>query len=321
MYCEDAFDIILFQNLGKFLAPIQIIAKNSTVRKKLKTLGYKVDGILPSYPDVVLMFRNMAWKFPCKKIVKIGFKHGAYNFKAHSKAEYYNMFNIFFLTSQDEINRVRHTGVKIELQAAYPKVDSFFDGSINEKSTKDLAYNMHLSPTKKTLLFASTWDKSGMSAIEKWYKHLHYLKPKYNIIVTVHEWMSQKYVKDLKKDHDIHFITEFDRLKYIALADVCINDTSSLIAETILLKKPLVTFTTNKTERSLNNVLNYIEEVSIQIDNFFQLEPAIEKLLKNPYLFLENQTKIAKIFFDDADGSSGRRAAERIIEIVPELHL
>ena len=319
LYCEDAFDIILYKNVGKYLQPVSIVAKNKKVREKLLSNGFKCDSLLPAFPDVVIMFRNMAWKFPCKKIIRIGFKHGAYNFKAHSKPHYYNMFDLFFLTSQSEINRVKSLGVSTELIAAYPKIDHLFDGSLNEEVLHKLRLSLNLDPTKKTLLFASTWDGSGMSAIEKWYDKISILKDKYNLLVTLHEWMSDKYKIPLKNNPDIYFIEEFDRMKYIALADICINDTSSLIAETNLLKKPLITFRVQKTNRTLDDVMSLIEKISIQIEDFSELENAIEKHLENPNLLIKEQDLISKIFFDEPDGLAGKRVADKIIELVPEL--
>ncbi|MDR0306230.1 MAG: CDP-glycerol glycerophosphotransferase family protein [Chitinispirillales bacterium] len=319
LYCEDAFDILLFKNVGRHLGNVEIVAKNKSVRSNLKKLGYEHVSTMPSFPDAVIMFRNMAWKFPCKKIVKIGFKHGAYNFKAHSKAQYYNMFNLFFLTSNNEAERVKKSGVTAELAAAYPKIDSIFDGSITADHLKELSEKIGLDPDKKTLLFSSTWDGSGMSAIDKWYDKISSLKSRFNLLVTVHDWMSGSYKNALRENRDIFFIEELDRIKYIMLADVCVNDTSSLIAECCLLNKPLVTFKTAQTSRTLPDVIELIEKISLRIDRFDELEGAVDLLLKNGGLFAKERAEAAKIMFDTPDGLAGKRAAEKIVELVPEL--
>ena len=311
LYCEDAFDIILYQNIGEYLENIDIVAKNSDVKKKLKSLGYHNVSTLPSFPDAVIMFRNMAWKFPCKKIVKIGFKHGAFNFKRHSKAEYYNMFNLFFLTSSKEIDIVRALGVTIELAVAYPKIDHLFRSTAF--STKDIQHlSSIINPSKKTLLFASTWDKSGMSAIDKWYDKISLLKSRFNLLVTVHDWMSEKYKKALRSNPDVFFIEELDRLKYIKIADICINDTSSLIAESCLLDKPLITFKVDNTARTISETMDLIDKISLRIDKFDELERSIDIFLENKDLFKKERELVSNILFDKPDGYSGKRAAERI---------
>ena len=76
------------------------------------------------FPDTVIMFRKSAWKFPVKQIKKIGFTHGAYSFKRFPKAYYYNMFDIFFLTSDADLERMIKHGVSTGSVIGYPKTDS-----------------------------------------------------------------------------------------------------------------------------------------------------------------------------------------------------
>ena len=311
LYCEDAIDIILFKNVGKYLENIDIVAKNNEIKQKLLNHGYKNISIMPSFPDVVIMFRNMAWKFPCKKIIKIGFTHGAYNFKKHSKANYYNMFDLFFLTSKHDIEKLRKHGVTIDLDIAYPKIDSLFNGV--EKP------DIQLDHEKKTLFFASTYDKSGMSAIDKWIDKISLLKDKFNLIVTVHEWMSEEYKIKLRTNPDIHFIEELDRLKYIPLADICINDMSSIIAECCLLDKPIITFKVPNTSRTMPEIINMIENISLRIDDFDELENAVNILLENQEMFKEERKKISNILFHNPDGKSGQRAALKIKNLIESL--
>jgi len=307
--------MILFKNVGKHLNDIKIVAKNRKVKNEIKALGYKQVSIMPSFPDSVIMFRNMAWKFPCKKITKIGFKHGAYNFKRHSKAEYYNMFDLFFLTSSSEVEIVKNLGVTTMLDVAYPKVDSIYDGSITAEDLRLLSGIIGLDPDKKTVLFSSTWDGSGMSAIDVWYDKLSLLTDKYNILVTVHDWVSEKYKDVLKKNRDVFFIEEIDRLKYIMLADVCVSDTSSMIAEMCLLGKPLITFKVNNTARTLIETVKLIEKVSVGVGCFDELENTVERLILNPEMFAKERQEVCEILFDKPDGFSGKRAAERIYQL------
>ena len=309
LYCEDAFDAFLFQNVGIYLQKIEIVAKNRKVKRDLINKGYTNIKLMPSFPDSVIMFRNMAWKFPCKNIIKIGFTHGAFNFKKHSKPNYYNMFDLFFLTSTTELDRVRKLGVTTKLAVAYPKIDS-----INKTLSSILPQNYNKD--KKTILFSATWDKSGMSAIHKWYSKISLLANRFNIFVTVHDWTSKKYVTELKNNPNVFFIEEFDRLKYIQIADICVNDTSSLIAECCLLNKPLITFRINNTERTLNDVIMMIEKISIRIDEFEEIEAAIDLLLANKDMFDKERKEISEIFFDKPDFLSGKRAAELIKSII-----
>jgi len=321
LYCESAFDAVLFQNVAPHLKPLQIVAKDNEVKAQLKKLGYENIEIFPSFPDTVIMFRNMAWKFPCKKIVKIGFEHGAYNFKRHSNAKYYNLFDLFFMTSSHDIERVRKNGVTTELAVAYPKIDAIHNGTITATHLQNLKQKMgnRYNNNKKTLLFSSTWDGSGMSAIDKWYDKISQLKNKYNLLVTLHDWMSQKYVSSLKTNKDVYFIEEKIFFDYIQLSDICVCDTSSVIAEFCLLDKPIITFTVPSTSRSMPDVEKLIKSISTQIETFEELDHAINTLSNHPDMYRDARKDAVKIMFDTPDGKSGQRAAEKILYKVKTL--
>jgi Putative glycosyl/glycerophosphate transferases involved in teichoic acid biosynthesis TagF/TagB/EpsJ/RodC len=318
LYCDDALDAVLFRNVQKHLNPIQIVAKNRQVRKKLNFIGYS-SRLMPSFPDAVIMFRNTAWKFPCRKIIKIGFDHGAYNFKRFSKAYYYNRFDAYFMSSEAEVARAQKRGIKTVRTIGFPKIDPVFDGSIGPQQLRDLAARIGLDPKKKTLLFSSTWDGSGMSAVHIWYKRISSLKDHYNLMVTVHAWMSETYRKELKNNRDLLFIDDYEILQYIMIADVCIGDTNSLLAEFCLLDKPIITFRVPATARTMPDVIELIEKISIRIDTFEELAPAVEKLLNNGDTLSAQRKEAVKITLGEPDGKAGLRAADEIIKLLPEL--
>jgi CDP-glycerol glycerophosphotransferase (TagB/SpsB family) len=266
------------------------------------------------------MFRNAAWKFSSKKIIKIGFEHGAYNFKQFSKPEYYNLFTVFFMTSEADVARAKKLGIKTVKAIGFPKIDGAFDGSLTAQQLAETARELKLDPKKKTLLFSSTWDASGMSAIHLWYKRLGSLKDAYNLLVTTHSWTSEKYREELENNKDIFFITDFEILRYIMIADVCIGDTNSLLAEFCLLDKPIITFRVPPTNRTMPDVIELIEKISQRISTFEELVPAVEKVLEKDSSLAAEQRKAVKLFFDEPDGKAGLRAAQEICKFVPELH-
>jgi CDP-glycerol glycerophosphotransferase (TagB/SpsB family) len=274
---------------------------------------------MPSFPDVVIMMRNAAWKFPCKEIVKIGFDHGAYNFKRFPKARYYNLFNLYFMTSEADVVRARARGVRSAVAVGFPKTDSASDGSITRESLGELARRIGLDPAKKTLLFSSTWDGSGMSAIDKWYDRIGVLKDDYNVMATVHSWMSARYRDALRGNPDVFFITDYEILRHIMLADVCIGDVNSLIAEFCLLDKPIVTFRVPTTPRTMPDVIELIDRISTRIDTFEELAPAVKDALNDPSRLAAQRKDAVRVLLGEADGKAGLRAAGEILKLVPEL--
>lgn len=321
LYCDDAFDATLFKNIQIHLKPVPVVAKNRSIATQLKKTGIPA-AVLPSFPDAVLMFRNMAWKFPCNKIIKIGFEHGAYNFKRFSSAQYYNQFTIFFMTSQHDVNRIQKRGVTTVKAIGFPKIDSAFNGSITIKDLTMLAESLHLDPNKKTILFSATWDGSGMSAVHLWYKKLDTLCEQYNVLTTLHPWTSTVYREILRSSPKYHFIEEYEMLRYIMLADVCIGDTNSLIAEFCLLNKPVVTFRVPDTPRTMPDIIDLIERISIRIDTFDELSDALTRALSpTADSYTAARKEAVRLFFDEPDGNAGKRAAEHISQLIPELIL
>lgn len=318
LYCKSPLDAILFENVQKHLKIVKIVAKNSDIKKKLSEIGFK-SVKWPVFPDVVIMFRNSAWRFPSKNVKKIGFEHGAYNFKRFSKSYYYNMFDVFFMTSQADVERVKKMGVKTAIAIGYPKIDSACNGSITVADLQRLSAKLKLDKTKKTVLFSSTWDGSGMSAIEKWYDRIDNLSNKYNILATVHSNMSDKYKLALRDNPNIHFIEDYEIIRYIMLSDVCIGDTNSLIAEFCLLDKPIITFRVPHTHRVLPDIIQIIEKISIRIDSIEEVSAAIEHSINNPDEFSEGRRGTTALMLDNVDGNAGLRAAEQILKYSPEL--
>ena len=263
LYCEDVFDVYLFKNIQKHLKQIPIIAKNKRIQNDIRKLGYEV-SVMPDFPETVIMFRNSAWHFSVKEINKIGFEHGAYNFKRMSKSHYYNLFNVFCMTSEHDVKRAEANGVQTAISVGFPKIDDVFDGSISTKELNELKNKYNLDNNKKTILFSATWDGSGMSGIEKWYNKLDKLTTKYNILATIHPWMSEKYSIPLKNNKNIQFIDSYEILREILISDVCIGDTNSLIAEFCLLDKPIITFKVPFTDRTTADVIELIESKNLK---------------------------------------------------------
>jgi CDP-glycerol glycerophosphotransferase (TagB/SpsB family) len=138
-------------------------------------------------------------------------------------------------------------------------------------------------------------------------------------MVTVHAWMDERYRTELKNNHDLIFIDDYEILRYIMIADVCIGDTNSLLAEFCLLDKPIITFRVPPTARTMPDVIELIEKISIRIDTFEELAPAVESLFNNGDKLSAQRKEAVRITLGEPDGKAGMRAAEEIIKLLPEL--
>jgi CDP-glycerol glycerophosphotransferase (TagB/SpsB family) len=108
------------------------------------------------------------------------------------------------------------------------------------------------------------------------------------------------------------FLNEIDVTKYLLISDVFIGDYNSMIGEFCALDKPIITFKTPESSRSIPAVRELISRISIQIDDFDEVKQAIERSLTNPNEFTEARAKANEIIHHKLDGNAGKRAAEII---------
>lgn len=309
-YCGDPIDYYVFEPVNKELENINYVTDKRRVKRffDLKNIKYKT---LPVFPKDVIMARHATHKFPCSKIIKIGMRHGAYHFKKMTSADNYNEFNLYLMTSDKDVKEAEKIGVKVAKAVGFPKLDMYFNNKENNVNKKILD-KIKIQKDKPIILFTATYDKSGMSAINKWFDKLDRLTAQYNVIVTAHSWVDRKYINTIKSNPNVHFIEEFDILPYINVSDVVIGDTSSILAECCALDKPIITFRTAKSKRSLDEIESIIDTISYRINSFEELIPIIEYALLNKSELSEARKQANEIFFDQLDGKAAQRAADEI---------
>ena len=317
-YAEDLLDLVIFKPVQSYIKTLPIVVKNKKIKANISLVS-AVQGTLPYFPKALIMCRHACHKFPEKKILKFGLRHGAYHFKKLTNASNYNAFTKYFVTSQNEVDIARKCGIYSTVAVGYPKLDPAFNGEISEQHLQKLSQSLNFSAHKKNVLFTATWDKSGMSAIDAWIHRLDEITENYNVMVTVHPWTSKHYKTKLLKNRNIQFISHPDILPYLMLADCVVGDTSSIIAEACALDKSILTFKTGQAKRSLSEIEQLIKSISFQIDiqdDFFKnLEYAVAHSFEH-----HTQRHLAnQIMFDTLDGKAGERAAKIILEYLPEL--
>ncbi|MGE3538422.1 MAG: CDP-glycerol glycerophosphotransferase family protein [Candidatus Tectimicrobiota bacterium] len=310
-YCEDPLDYIMFAPIQKHLPPLPIVVTNRKTARYLKSQGVPY-GWMPSFPQAVIMGRHKPYKFPVAQIIKIGFDHGLYQFKKWTSAKYYNGFRCYFVSSESQVALGRERGITSTRAVGYPKIDPLFDGTYDAGFQERLRRRLGLDPQKKTLLFSSTWDVDGMSALERWIDKVHVLTRDYNVLVTVHTWTSRKNVEKLQQLPGVIYIADPNVVPYLLLADVLVGDTSSLIGEFCALDKPIITFRVPAGPRSVKEIMEMLADISLQIDDFEEIHSAIRTCLANPSAQAPQRHKATALMFTALDGQAGARAARHI---------
>jgi hypothetical protein len=315
-YCADPLDHLMFVPIKKHLdLPVTFIAKNGRTRKYFDEIGVPYKRY-PAFPDAVIMARQTAYKYPVGRIKKVGFDHGLYQFKRWTSTKYYNQFDVYFVSSKNQVELAEERGIKTTVAIGYPKLDQAFDGTYTKESLSEIKADLGLDPQKKTIIFTSTWNVAGLSALSRWVYHVHTLTDKYNILLTAHSWTEQKYVDELKNIPGAFYLDEFDVTKYLLIADVFVGDYNSMIGEFCALDKPIITFRVPDSDRSIPAVKELIASISIQIDEFDEIERAIEQCLANPGELSPARKKANELMHYRLDGQAGKRAADIIKEVV-----
>lgn len=315
VYCADPLDYEIMAPVLEQLPPVVIVARNRAVYRFIQTKGADVRR-WPAFARVVLMCRHATHRFPARESVKIGFRHGPYHFKRFADPAYYNAFDLFFMTSRQEVDEARAIGIRCAVSGGYPKLDPYLNGEYSSAYLKSILASTIHDGARKTILFTATWDRSGMSALALWIHKLDQLSRGYNVWVTVHPWVGEKYRRKLRSIHGIHFVEEPNAIPYICLSDVVVGDTSSILAEACALNKPMITFRLRPSSRTNPEIDRMLEAISLRIDGSHELESAIDTCLRNPRLHENERVAASQMMFDFLDGSASRRCAATIEDLL-----
>ena len=310
-YCAGQVDYVVMESIIQHFSEGVVVAKNRKVRKDLKKYGIE-SKLYPTFPDIVVIPRHTARKYPEPKIKKVGMRHGAYHFKDFVKASRYHMFDIYFVTSNEEVGLAQKKGIKNTKAIGFPKLDSFFDGTYTTDQLDSYRKKHKIDRDKPVLLFTTTWDKSGTSAIKHWIHRLDELTADYYVLVTVHQWTNKKYIQLLKNNKHIAYLEDKNILPYLLIADIMIADLSSIIAEFCALDKPIITYIVPDGKRTPKEIKDMLADISIRVNSFDEMKTAVQLALSEPNKQSDARKKYNRIMFDELDGKAGLRAAEII---------
>jgi hypothetical protein len=318
-YIGEMMDYFIMKPIIRKFPEARIVAKNFTIRKELEQLGVEVI-LWPSFPDVVIMARHAMHEFPIDNVIKIGMAHGVYQFKRFIKAKKYNVFQRFFMTSEDHLAMGEKIGIECGVAIGCPKLDQAFNGEVDDSYLNELRDSLQLDSSKPTIMFSATWDKSGMSSIDRWHERIDELAEAYNVMVTLHPFMSQHYRDSILAKKNIRYIESYNTVPYLMLADLLVSDTSSIIGEFCAFNKPIVTFRVDSGKRLTEEIKELIGSISVVVDTFDEAKTAIEQSLKNDRLGQAREAANKKFFYA-LDGQAADRAAEEIKKVLQEHNL
>ncbi len=157
-------------------------------------------------------------------------------------------------------------GITTTKAIGYPKLDNAFNGMYNKCFLNKLKDRININKDKRTIIFTSTWNLHELSALNRWIDRVEELAKTYNILFTVHTWTEKRKIIKLKSIKGTFFIDSFDITPYLMIADVFVGDYSSIIGEACGLNKPIITFRVPESKRSIKEITEMIESISIRIN-------------------------------------------------------
>lgn len=320
LYVDSLHDYYVIENILPHLEETyKIAARNKNVAGQLEQLGIEAD-VWPAFPSVLMMTRHAFHRFPIKAIKKIGIKHGTYHFKKMIHPKKYNAFDLYIFVTEEEAKMALEYGINCGVVGGQPKLDTFFRED-TRKQGEAIKTAPGFDPEKQTLLFTTTWDRSGLSAADRWIDHLPELKVKYNVFVSLHPMMSSRYFQTVKSQEGITFVGSDELPAFMLAADILVSDTSSVMGEFCALDKPVITFRVETGLRLTPQVKQMIADISLQIDTLEELDAAVQSYLSDPDLKRTQRMKWQKVFYGDIHQSHGKKTAAIINDFVRKQSL
>ncbi len=276
-------------------------------KKKLlptENLLNTVDEVADYEPDAVLVASNeVPHFFPG---IKVQLFHGFSVNKRSKEKGHFRIRGFFdlYCTQGPSTTKTfkklarKHKNFKV-VETGWSKVDILFPIEDNIKRHKPVIFVASTFTERLSLAHNDNVFNEIVKLIEKenwdWIVNLH---PKMNEDI-VHKF------QELDTYKNVTFIPFLEDLAPLKNADVMLTDTSSIITEFIIQKKPVITFNNRKPKKSFINVT----KVS-------KIKPAIEKAIKRPKKLIKKIESFALKQHPYFDGKSSKRVIDAVEDFV-----
>ena len=208
------------------------------------------------------------------------------------------------------------------LPSGVPRTDIFCDSGYKEKTRAAFFKKYPQLKNKKIILFAPTFRGKGqMSAYYPTDKFnpneiCSALGDEYAIIIKLHPFCKEKYkIEEKYKDRIIDLSNADELNDLLFVTDLLITDYSSVVFEASLLDIPMLFYAFDLDEYIENRDFYYDFKEFIPGKTVFLQDELIKAVQSNDF---ENE-KVEKFkhkFFDDIDGQSSQRVANKIISLL-----
>ncbi|MDN5354463.1 MAG: hypothetical protein PWQ09_1219 [Candidatus Cloacimonadota bacterium] len=297
--------------------PCSILNAPAAIVKKCDKLE-DISGIFISLSNV---------KFKVGKGSKTIFLgHGTGDKKYGRKSVNLDKYDYIFLTGEKHLAKIQDVGLKIPSKKLIKIGNLRFDDYINDKFTKQelLKKRKIKNVSKPIILYAPTWKWGNGTLLKYFFKFAKEITKEYNLIVRPHNFDAGKlpFLKiwaELHNIHDIYFsnprnLRDNDTFHDFKLSDLMISDTSSVLYEYLITRKPIIVAETKPADlHNMPDNMNIMNKVDIydSSDNIVKL---IYKNLNDKFLPEKLNELLHNCFYFN-DGKATERAAEFIRQL------
>lgn len=208
------------------------------------------------------------------------------------------------------------------LPSGVPRTDIFCDSGYKEKTRAAFFKKYPQLKNKKIILFAPTFRGKGqMSAYYPTDKFnpneiCSALGDEYAIIIKLHPFCKEKYrIEEKYKDRIIDLSNADELNDLLFVTDLLITDYSSVVFEASLLDIPMLFYAFDLDEYIENRDFYYDFKEFIPGKTVFLQDELIKAVQSNDFES-EKVEKFKHKFFDDIDGQSSQRVANKIISLL-----
>lgn len=324
---------LLLKNRGRFLQ-YKYFFRNTNRQKNIRTFlntpasivyNMKRDGVLDG---VIISMSNSSLIHDSSRCKTIFIGHGTGDKKYGGNVNSLETYDYHFISGLKHLEKIKDVGLNIPERQLIKIGNMRFDDYINEKidREKELDRVGIIDRKRKNILFAPTW-RWGDGTFHKYvYKFAKEITREHNLIVRPH-YHDRKYLLRVKlwaklnRIKHVYFsnpanVGKSDTMEDFMISDLMISDTSSILYEYLVTRKPIIVAQTDYADlHNMPDELNIMRYVNHYYEDQNILKLVNENLKKNTDQKDKMDWLLHQCFYFN-DGKSVQRAGDFINSLI-----
>ncbi|MDO9576723.1 MAG: CDP-glycerol glycerophosphotransferase family protein [Candidatus Cloacimonadales bacterium] len=249
--------------------------------------------------------------------------HGTGDKKYGGKSISIDKYDYIFLTGEKHLAKLKDVGLEIPAEKLIKIGNLRFDDYVNNKFDRRELMNMRKIKDKSrfNILYAPTWKWGNGTLLKYFFRFAKEITKEYNLIVRPHHfdarkipflklWVKLNGIKNIYFSNPVKLKTG-DTFQDFVLSDLMISDTSSVLYEYLITKKPIIVAQTKQEDlhnmSDSMNIMKFADTFKADQD----ILEVIKKNLKDAALPAKFNELLHNCFYFN-DGKSTQRAVDFI---------